>query len=94
MRESSLSTWLLRWLNTQPGTVAWKMHGSPWQRAGCPDVLCVQAGHLFAIEVKRPGAKLTRLQAAILDKLRDVGGATVAVVRCREDVYQIFPERR
>lgn len=99
MAEASLVRWLVVWLNKQPRTVAWKVHGSPYQRAGMPDVLAFRhAGTLqadadgvdvFAFEVKSARGRLTRLQAHELLRLRAVG-VIVAVVRSREQAVAVF----
>lgn len=69
---------------------AWvmKVHGSPYQAAGTPDLLVVVDGHLVALEVKAQRAgeseeamlrRVTPLQRAMIDRLRDAG-ATAEVV--------------
>lgn len=50
-----------------------KMHGGPMSRAGVPDLLLCIGGRLCWLEVKAPGEKPTKLQAAFLDRWREAG---------------------
>ena len=50
-----------------------KLHGGPMQRAGLPDWLIIYHGRTYAIEVKRPGGKATRLQEHTLAGMRRAG---------------------
>jgi hypothetical protein len=54
---------------------------------GCSDILGVlpPSGRLLAVEVKRPGGKLTPAQAAFIDHVRAAGGLGV-VVRSVDDL--------
>lgn len=58
-------------------------------RTGLPDLLLCFDGRFVAIEVKRPGAKVTARQDAELRKIRQAGGLA-AVVTSWEDVMQIL----
>jgi hypothetical protein len=86
--ESAIVRTILRKLNALPGCYARKMHGGPYS-AGLPDVFCCYQGHLLALEVKRPGGRLTALQAAELDRWR-AAGATAAVVTSWADVERVL----
>lgn len=56
-----------------------KIHGGAFQTAGLPDILAIKNGQASLIEVKQPGGKPTKLQAAMLQKLQRFGcGAGVA----------------
>lgn len=70
-------------------TWAFKVHGSPFQRAGVPDILGVCRGRCFAIEVKEPGNVPTLLQTRTLDKLR-AAGAIVGVAWSLEQFFEIL----
>lgn len=50
-----------------------KIHGGEFQVAGLPDLLCIIAGSAAWIEVKQPGGKPTKLQVAMLARLRKAG---------------------
>ena len=79
---------IARWLNAQPGCYAVKTHGSIYS-AGQPDLLGSYQGRALALEVKRPGRRPTRLQAAVLKKWR-AAGAIAAVVTSVEDVRELL----
>lgn len=53
---------------------------------GCSDILGVlpRSGRFLAVEVKRPGGKLTPDQAAFLDRIRAAGGLALVVRSDRE----------
>lgn len=62
------------------GWLVYKIHGGPYQIAGLPDLLAISPeGRHVWIECKRPGGKLTALQAARHDELRK-NNAVVLVV--------------
>lgn len=74
---------------------AWflKVHGSPMQRAGVPDILVVVDGRLIGLEVKfqRPGesvehalGRVSALQWNEIDKMRRAGCAADAVLTAEE----------
>lgn len=61
------------------GAWAEKIHGSPYQRAGLPDVDCVYRGRAVKLEVKRPGERPTRVQLRVLGELQAAGAVTAVV---------------
>ena len=71
-----------------PAAWIFKTHGSGYQRAGVPDLLICISGMMIAIEVKRPGGKVTRLQQREIERLR-VAGATAAVARSVNEALEI-----
>ncbi|KKN32071.1 hypothetical protein LCGC14_0817620 [marine sediment metagenome] len=58
---------------TREGIFWLKIHGSPYQRRGTPDLLVVQDGRAYFFEVKQPGKEPTKLQRHRLDELRKKG---------------------
>ena len=58
------------------GAGAWcfKVHGGMYQAAGVPDIIGCLAGRFFAVEVKVPGGKATKLQELTLQRIRSAGG--------------------
>lgn len=66
------------------GWLVIKMHGGLYGQAGIPDLLCVNDGRYVWLEVKQPGGKVTPIQFAQQDRLRD-HGAEVYIVYSRED---------
>jgi hypothetical protein len=78
-RESSIVAAILKTLNSLPGCLARKRHGTPYAVAGDPDITGCCDGQHFELEVKRPGKRPTKLQERRLEEWR-CAGATVAVV--------------
>ena len=74
IKESSIQTRILQWLRQQPNSFVWKAQAGPYQRAGLPDIMAVIDGRFYAIEVKRPGGKATRLQTATMKAINAAGG--------------------
>lgn len=86
--ESSITRTIITWLNKQPGTFAIKIHGGRWT-SGQPDIIACVEGRTYALEVKRPGNKATKLQEATLKKWEEAG-AVARVVYSLEDVKKII----
>lgn len=55
---------------------AWhiKTHGNMFSKAGTPDILACVKGHFVAIEVKRPGGVVSKLQELNIKQINDTGG--------------------
>ena len=87
-KEVTIQKNIIRYLKDL-GAWCLKVHGSPYQRAGVPDLLCCHEGLFYAFEVKRPGARPTPLQAHELEQVQTAGG-TAAVVTSVEDVQNII----
>lgn len=65
----------LRTLQRRGSPVWWaKIHGGPLQQAGLPDLSIVYRGIPVWVELKRPGGRLTKLQARTLQAIRAAGG--------------------
>jgi len=88
--EASIVRSILRYLNSLDGCRAIKTHGGPL-RGGEPDIYAVKDGQFYAFEVKRPGGKPTKLQAATLDQWR-AAGAVTAVVTSVDEVKEVLGE--
>ena len=71
------------------GIWAMKLHGSPFARAGVPDVIgCLPSGQLFGLECKRSETeKPTALQVREMERM-EAAGALVAVVRSKEEALR------
>jgi len=82
--EAAIVRTILRHLKALPDCYARKLHGGPYS-AGLPDIFCCYQGHLLAIEVKRPGGRVTALQAAELEAWAQAG-ATAIVATSWADV--------
>jgi len=46
-------------------------------KRGTPDILACCDGQFYAVEVKQPGKKATRMQEYQLTKIRDAGGVAI-----------------
>jgi Holliday junction resolvase len=67
-----------------------KIHGSPMQLAGIPDIIGVYHGRFVAFEVKRDATKKpTALQAYTIHKIRDAGGIAL-VIYTAEQAMQVL----
>jgi hypothetical protein len=86
--EKSITDSILKWLNDQPDTRAIKSHGGPY-RSGEPDIIGCALGRFFALEVKRPGGKVTPLQTATLARWSEAGGQ-VAVVHSLDEAKSVY----
>lgn len=72
-----------------------KTHGSPYQQAGVPDLLCIApcTGRLVGIEVKRPHGtwKVTELQKKQIELIREAGGVA-GVATSVEEALSLLAE--
>jgi len=91
MRESSLTTRIIKYLNSLPGCKAEKRHGSQYSEAGAPDINACYRGRSVQIEVKRPGEKPTRIQLKRLREWQEAG-AVVGWATDLEGVKKIIEE--
>jgi len=81
--EKSITSSILRYLNSLPDCYAVKTRGD-YRQAGQPDILGCYRGRTLALEVKRPGGKITALQAATLDKWKTAGAVAGMVMSVEE----------
>lgn len=79
VRETTITKKVLVYLNALPGCRAEKRHGSRYGRVGAPDITGCLHGWRFELEVKRPGEKLSPIQAHELHKWALAGAATGVV---------------
>lgn len=78
--ESRLTDRIIKRLRQMPEADVLKLHGSPFQRAGYPDIHVCWQGRCYWLEVKRPGEGPTKLQQHRLVALRKAR-AVAEVVR-------------
>jgi len=67
------------------GAWVFKVHGGPMQLKGVPDLVGCWHGVMFALEVKKPGERLTAIQAHIIEQIKAAGGVA-GRVECVADV--------
>jgi hypothetical protein len=71
------------------GAKTHKTHGGPCGHAGAPDILGAYAGRPLALEVKKPGGRLTRLQIKELAEW-EKAGAISGQVESVQDVKNLL----
>jgi hypothetical protein len=93
--EGRITAGIVRWLKlrrSQGAEIWWvKLWGNPLQRAGLPDFVIAYRGRFLAVEVKRHGGSLTRIQAHTLDEMKAAGFVAV-VARSVDDVVCAMKE--
>ena len=88
-RESNLTRRILRELNKLPKTLAFKIHGGPYQVSGIPDICCVHQGRTIWFEVKLPGEKPDPIQIVFHNKLRSAGAEVYVITLVEEAVSNL-----
>lgn len=83
MGEKAIVNAILKYLKII-GAKAIKIHGTPFSRAGTPDIVGAINGRPLALEVKRPGEEETRIQAHELRKWKEAGAITGVVTSVAE----------
>ncbi len=84
----------LKHLKCDVGDRIWwfKIHGSPLQRAGVPDLLVIFKGEHIFFEIKQPGHKATQIQQVQIDRINSADG-TAVVVHSKEEMLEILMEK-
>ena len=88
MLEKDITAAIMRYLKGIPGCFSWKQHGGQFGTSGLPDIFCCIGGRFMAIEVKRPGGKLSKLQEIAIARITAAGGIA-AVVTSLQEVREI-----
>ena len=84
-KKHALQRRVLARLASEPECWAVKLHSSPFQRAGLPDVVGCWRGRLFALELKGEEKELpSPRQQYELNAIRRAGGATAVIHRFEE----------
>lgn len=83
MNEKQIENQIKRYLDSLG---AWhiKTHGNMFSRAGTPDVLACINGKFVAIEVKRPGGRVSALQKAQIKLIHAAGGVAFVAYSLEE----------
>ena len=74
MLEKDIQRQVLRWLNSQRGIYAFKVVQGMYSQIGISDIIACVNGKFVAFEIKRPGAKATKLQKYFLYRINECGG--------------------
>ena len=92
LTEADITRQIRQYLNIL-GIWHWKVWQGPMSRPkGVADIIGILDGRFLAIEVKRPGAKLTEDQAIFLQKVRNNGGIGI-VARDVSDVMGLMKSK-
>lgn len=88
MRERDIVT-SIRDAFAKRGAWTMKVHGSPAQAVGIPDLLICYRGLFVAIEVKLPGNSPTKIQQYVMKQIEKAGGI-VAVAYSLQDGLDVI----
>lgn len=83
MSEKRIENSIQRYLDSL-GAYHIKNHGSIYSRAGTPDITACLKGRFIAIEVKQPGGKVSALQAAHIELIKQAGGVAFVAYSLEE----------
>lgn len=93
MTEAATTRAIIRYLRrikTGGDPIWWiKIHGSPIQVAGVPDLLICFHGLFVGLEIKATLGRATKLQVHRMAEIEQAGGTT-EVVRSVEDVVEVL----
>lgn len=94
--ENDLQKRIVKRLNSYCGCFFHRVHGSPYMRAGLPDVEGCYRGQYFGIEVKLPGKErnLTAIQQNTLKAINEAGGVGVMVTTVEQAEEVVFRGKR
>lgn len=88
MSEKRIENSIQRFLDSI-GAYHIKNHGSIYSRSGTPDITACVNGKFVAIEVKQPGGRVSPLQAAHIELIKQSNG-TAFVAYSLDDVKREF----
>lgn len=94
MKEASLRRSIMKKLQDTEGGFWFHVHGTPYQKAGLPDIIGCWQGRFVGFEVKLPGANdATPLQRYTLERIRSAGGIA-SLIRSFEDAKTVLDAHR
>jgi Holliday junction resolvase len=74
MKEQIIQTKIINYLHRNG---AYSIKTISTNSGGTPDVICCFKGHFLAIEVKKPGGKVSDLQKHHINRIKEAGGIAV-----------------
>ena len=89
MKESTIQSEILEYLNNLPNCKAINNHTGGFDRTGEPDIYACLSGQFIALEVKKPGENPTKIQEKRLREWEDAKGVA-GVVTSIQDVRIIL----
>lgn len=75
--EGKLYQQVKKALDAERGIWWFKVHGSPQQKKGIPDLCIIVRGRALFVELKADGKKATKLQEHAMKQIRSAGGAAM-----------------
>lgn len=67
-----------------------KIHGSPMQIAGIPDIIGCYRGRFISFEMKRDEhGQATKLQAYMMEKIRKAGGVALLIFTAEQAIREL-----
>ena len=84
MHEKDIVAAIMRYLKPVPNCFAWKTHGGMYGTAGLPDIIACLNGRFVAFEVKTPSGTLTKLQSAMIQRIKESKGEAFKVTSVDE----------
>jgi len=84
VKESNIVNKILHYLEDQQHMWCFKVHGGAFQTKGVPDIVGCYKGQFYALEVKRPGEKTTKLQDYQMEQIEKAQGKTKVVTSLDE----------
>ena len=84
-REAIIQQQIMTHLRSM-GAWVFKVHGSPYQQVGVPDLLVGYKGRFYAMEVKQPGGTMSPVQTKTIEAIRASGSVAGRVESVEEAV--------
>ena len=82
-KEAAIQRDIIRYLRSI-GAWVFNVHGSPYQQVGVPDLLVGYQGRFYALEVKRPGGRLSPAQVKVIGDIQASGCIAARVENIEE----------
>lgn len=89
VKEATIVKNICNYLKKLDKCFFWKEHGGMYGTTGLPDIIICYKGKFLALEVKRPGGKLTKLQEKTIKDIKAAGGKAY-IVTSVEEVREIM----
>lgn len=85
---------ILKYLNSVPGCIAEPRTQTGYGKKGGADIFGCYNGRHFELEVKQPGAKMTKLQVEWLQRWHDAGAISGCVndVETTREIFAVYGE--
>jgi Holliday junction resolvase len=88
MREADIKTQICKAIK-QAGGLAVVIWQGPMSQRGIADVLACYRGRFYAIEVKKPGGRVTKQQERFLERVEQAGGVGLVATSAAEVIRRL-----